>query len=77
METQKVTAHIPVELLRRAQEMTGEGVTETLRRGLEELTTAEAYRRLRALRGKVRLSIDVAELRRDKPRRTLRRRSGK
>lgn len=75
METHKVTAHLPVDLLRRAQEITGQGVTETLKRGLEELTTAEAYRRLRALRGKVKLSIDLKELRRDKPRRPIRRRS--
>ena len=72
METQKVTAHLPVELLLRAQQVTGQGVTETLRRGLEELTTADAYRRLRALRGKVKLSIDLEELRRDKPRRRAR-----
>jgi hypothetical protein len=77
MDTQKVTAHLPAELLRRAQEMTGQGITETLKRALEELTTAEAYRRLRLLRGKVQLSIDLAELRRDKPRRALKRRSAR
>jgi len=75
METQKVTAHLPAELLRRAQEMTGKGITETLKRGLEELTTTEAYRRLRALRGRVRLAIDLEELRRDKPRRGMKRRA--
>jgi hypothetical protein len=77
MDMQKVTAHLPAELLRRAQEMTGQGITETLKRGLEELTTAEAYRRLRLLRGKVQLSIDLAELRRDKARRALKRRSAR
>jgi hypothetical protein len=77
MDTQKVTAHLPAELLRRAQEMTGKGVTETLKRGLEELTTTEAYRRLRALRGQVQLSINLEELRRDKPRRGTKRRSAR
>jgi len=72
MYTHKVTAHLPTDLLRRAQEVTGKGVTETLKRRLEELTTADAYRRLRALRGKVRLSVDLEELRRDKPRRAVR-----
>jgi hypothetical protein len=67
METQKVTAHLPVKLLKRAREITGEGLTETLKRALEELTTTDAFRRLRALRG-----IDVDELRRDKPRQRLR-----
>ena len=74
MDTQKVTAHLPAELLRRAQEMTGQGITETLKRGLEELTSTEAYRRLRALRGRVQLSIDLEELRRDKPRRGIEKR---
>lgn len=77
MDTQKVTAHLPVDLLQRAQEVTGQGVTETLKRGLEELTTADAYRRLRALRGKVKFSIDLEELRRDKPRRSLQRRAAR
>ena len=77
MDTQKVTAHLPAELLRRAQEMTGEGITETLRRGLEELTTTEAFRRLRALRGQVQLSVDLEELRRDKPRRGIKARPRK
>lgn len=72
METQKVTAHLPVKLLKRAREITGEGLTETLKRALEELTTTDAFRRLRALRGKVKLDIDVDELRRDKPRRRIR-----
>ena len=74
MDTHKITAHLPVDLLRRAQEVTGQGVTETLKRGLEELTTADAYRRLRALRGKLKFSIDLEELRRDKPRRRIQRR---
>lgn len=77
MDTQKVTAHLPAELLRRAQEMTGEGITETLKRGLEELTSTEAYRRLRALRGRVKLSLDLEELRRDKPRGAIKRRARK
>lgn len=77
MDTQKVTAHLPAELLRRAQEMTGKGITETLKRALEELTATEAYRRLRALRGQVRLAIDLEELRRDKPRRGIKKRARK
>ena len=64
--TRKITAHVPVELLQRAQEATGKGVTETVRRGLDLLVAAEAADELRRLRGKVRLDIDLAELRRDR-----------
>jgi hypothetical protein len=63
---QKVTVELPKQLLERAQRSTGEGVTATLRRGLELVAAREAYARLRALRGKLRLSIDVASLREDR-----------
>jgi hypothetical protein len=64
---QKVTVEIPRQLLRRAQRSTGEGLTATVRRGLELVAARGAYRRLRALRGKVRFSIDVRSLRDDRP----------
>lgn len=65
MQNQKITAHLPKELLRRAQQATGKGITETLREGLELLSAREAGRRLRALRGKVKFSVDLVALRRD------------
>jgi Arc/MetJ-type ribon-helix-helix transcriptional regulator len=65
MENQKITAHLPKDLLRRAQEATGKGITETLREGLELLSAREAGRRLRALRGKVKFSVDLVALRRN------------
>ncbi len=64
--TQKITAHVPVESLRRARAATGRGVTETVRLGLEAVATAKAAEELRRMRGKVRLDLDVAELRRDR-----------
>ena len=64
--TQKITAHVPVKLLRQAQGATGKGITETVRLGLGLLASANAAERLRRLRGKVRLDLDVAELRRDR-----------
>jgi hypothetical protein len=66
LDTRKVTAHLPAKLLDRAQRATGEGVTETLRRGLEMVASAKAAGELRQMRGKVHLSIDVTELRRDR-----------
>jgi hypothetical protein len=63
---QKVTIEVPAELLRRARRSTGEGITATVRRGLELVAARSAYEELRRLRGSVRLSIDVAALRRDR-----------
>jgi hypothetical protein len=65
-ETQKVTAHLPVQLLKEAQEATGKGLTETLKIALEQLSRAHAYEQLRLMRGKIDFSIDVDELRKDK-----------
>lgn len=57
---------LPEELLRDAQEVTGEGVTETVRRGLRLVAAGKAYRGIRRLRGKVKFSIDLSELRADR-----------
>lgn len=64
--TKKITVHVPEALLEKAQKSTGSGITETIRRGLQLLAAAEAYRKLRALRGKVSISIDIDELREDR-----------
>lgn len=66
MAIQKVTVHVDRELLRRAQERTGKGVTATIRQGLELVAASEVYDRLRALRGQVTFSIDLQELREDR-----------
>ncbi len=64
--TKKVTIEVPAELLRRARRSTGEGVTATVRRGLELVAARSAYEDLRRLRGAVRLSIDLEDLRQDR-----------
>lgn len=64
--TRKVTIEVPAELLRRARRSTGEGITATVRRGLELVAARSAYEELRRLRGGVRLSIDVEALREDR-----------
>ncbi len=64
--TQKITAHLPANLLHEAQQVTGKGITETLKIALEHLARARAYEELRKMRGKVNLAIDVDELRRDR-----------
>lgn len=63
----KVTVILPQALLRKAQRLTKQGITSTVRHGLELLAASETYERARALRGKVRLSIDIDELRQDRP----------
>lgn len=64
--TQKVTIEVPADLLRRAQRSSGEGITATVRRGLELVAARSAYEGLRRLRGKVRLTVDLETLRQDR-----------
>ncbi|HEY7056563.1 MAG TPA: hypothetical protein VH458_08575 [Vicinamibacterales bacterium] len=62
----KVTVHLPSELLDRAQKATGEGITETVRQGLELVAARETFRRVRRLRGSVKFTVDLARLRDDR-----------
>ena len=64
-ELQKVTVLLPRDLVKRATRASGQGLTPTIRQGLEAITRAEAFRCLRRLRGKVKFSIDVDQLRED------------
>jgi len=64
--TRKITIEIPEELLEKAQQATGSGVTQTVRTGLQLVAASQAYARLRELRGKVRFSLTVAELKSDR-----------
>ena len=65
MATTKVTVELPLELLEKARRTTGEGITGTIRRGLELVAAARAQEELKALRGKVKFSIDIAASRAD------------
>jgi hypothetical protein len=62
----KVTLELPPDLLARAQRATGDGVTQTVRTGLELVAASRTYARLRRLRGKVRLSRSWMELKADR-----------
>ena len=66
MATTKVTVELPVDLLERARASTGEGITATIRRGLEMVAATRAQERLLALGGKVKFSIDLDTLREDR-----------
>ena len=61
----KVTVHLPKKLLDQALKATGEGTTDTVRQGLQLLSTRQAYAALRQRRGTLRLDLDVAALRDD------------
>jgi len=61
----KITLELPEDLLRKAQRCTGEGLTATVRRGLELLAASTAYTELHKLRGKVKFSIELKQLRND------------
>ena len=62
----KITLELPEDLLRRAQHCTGEGITATVRRGLELLAASTAYTELQKLRGKVKFFVKLKELRNDR-----------
>jgi hypothetical protein len=62
----KLTIEVPEDLLERATAASGLGITPTVRRGLELVAASRAYAELRRLRGKVKFSIDLAELREDR-----------
>ncbi len=64
-QTRKLTVEVPVELLERATMASGEGVTPTVRRGLELVAAGGAYGRLRRFRGKVRFKVKLSDLRED------------
>lgn len=67
METaRKITVEIPGELLERAQQASGAGITQTVRTGLQLLAASKTYDQLRQLRGKLRFSRSAAELKSDR-----------
>jgi len=62
----KITVEIPGALLEKAQQVSGTGVTQTVRAGLQLLAASQAYDRLLQLRGKVRFGRRFEELKEDR-----------
>ena len=62
----KITVEVPLDLLERAQQATGSGITQTIRTGLELVAASETYARLRQLRGKVHFTRTFTELKADR-----------
>ena len=67
METaRKITVEVPEDLLEKAQQASGAGITQTVRTGLQLVAASHAYARLRELRGTVRFSQTADELKADR-----------
>jgi hypothetical protein len=62
----KITVEVPPELLKKAQRASGTGITQTVRTGLQLVAASRIYARLRRLRGKVRFTRTLAELKADR-----------
>ena len=62
----KITVQIPSELLDKAQRASGQGITQTVRTGLQLVAASRTYARLRQLRGTVRFTRSLAELKADR-----------
>jgi hypothetical protein len=62
----KITVEVPVRALEMAQELTGGGVTDTVRAALKKLASIQAQRELLKLRGTYKFTIDLDELREDR-----------
>jgi hypothetical protein len=55
----RVTVNLPAKLLSEAEGVTGSGITDTIVLGLELLARRRAYAKAMALKGKLRLNIDL------------------
>jgi len=62
----KITVEVPADLLEKAQQATGAGITETIRTGLQLAAASRAYAQLRRARGTYRFSRALAELKEDR-----------
>jgi hypothetical protein len=67
METaRKITVSVPPRLLEKARRASGTGITQTVRAGLEMVAASQTYARLRQLRGKVRFTRTLTDLKADR-----------
>lgn len=64
--TTKITVEVPTDLLKRAQKVTGAGVTETVRQGLEKIVKSEHFKQMLLLRGKVKFTESLESIREDR-----------
>jgi hypothetical protein len=66
VRTRKITVEVPPDLLAKAQQASGSGITQTVRTGLQLVAASRTYARLRQLRGKVHFTRTLSELKADR-----------
>ena len=62
----KITVEISPKLLEKAQQASGTGITQTVRTGLQLVAASQAYAHLHQLRGKVRFTQTLPDLKADR-----------
>jgi hypothetical protein len=62
----KITVQIPEDLLDKAQQASGQGITETVRQGLRLVAAGDTFRRVAQLRGTVKFSVNLKAMREDR-----------
>jgi hypothetical protein len=67
-DVKRVTANLPADLLQDAMAVTGEGITETLVKGLTLVRRSGAFKQAMRLQGKIQLDVDLEESRERRPR---------
>jgi Arc/MetJ-type ribon-helix-helix transcriptional regulator len=65
-EMRKITVEVPEELIASVQSSAGTGLTETIREALEQMRQRQVQNEARKLRGKVKFSMSLDELRYDR-----------
>jgi hypothetical protein len=64
--TRKISVEVPQDLFQKAQEASGTSITQTVRAGLQLVAASRTYTRVIRLRGKVRFTRTLAELKADR-----------
>lgn len=62
----KVTLVLPADLIEKARKATRQNFTATVRQALEIVAATEIYKKLLGLEGKVKLKINLNEIRKDR-----------
>lgn len=66
MPVQKITVNVPEDVLADAQAVTGEGITQTVREGLERIARSRVYKKMGELHGGCDIDLDIDALREDR-----------
>ena len=61
--TRRITANLPEDLVHEATQITQRGITETLIEGLKLVKRSSAFEKAQALKGKLKLKIDLTHSR--------------